>query len=766
MRNWKLRNKMMFLFFLCFLVMLFSVGLNTVNEYHKNQNSLKILDQNLRENFDENIKNQVQTMLCSIDIFYQKYRSGEMTLEEAKKGAAEIIRNARYGKEGYFWADTVDGVNVVLYGSKIEGTSRWNYQDMKGKYIVQEIIRVALQGGGYSDYYFAKEGESNPQPKRAYSFLYKPFQWVIGTGIYNNDVDRIISEKQNMQLAEMKKDFLQNASIIMAFFLCVLVFLILIARSMSEPMQFAVDYAQGIANGNYTGVMPKSYLRRKDEIGSMANALLKMQDSIANSIYEKELSHEQLLKEKDFLNTVLVTIEDGILVLDEAGKILMANNAAIAILKKAEDDLLDQYHSDVLELTDRNGIRYPENLIDQIIRSGQSAPRRESYLVTGEDLILIEESASPIKDQNKQLNGIVYIFRDITEIMVRQKEIEFLSYHDQLTGLYNRRCFEEESKKLVEERRFPISVIVSDLNALKLTNDAFGHLVGDQLIVSYSNVLKNVFREKDLVYRIGGDEFAVLLPDTPEKEAKNCILRVRKELEHVKVDQIPVTAAFGVGVVTENGNSLAEVFRHADEAMYKQKLSDYAQVKRAIINQIILANYENQVEKRAEIKCCTTMMKKFMLWNKMDQAMTQKMLKLALVHDIGNITVRPEILNKVDNLTSSDWTEIKTHPVSGYHILKNIDQYAEVAEYVLTHHEWYNGSGYPRGISGKKIPMESRMLALVSDYAAMTANRSYRNALTRDEAISILKSDRGRRYDPELLESFLKFLELEEEYVK
>ena len=176
MRNWKLRNKMMFLFFLCFLVMLFSVGLNTVNEYHKNQNSLKILDQNLRENFDENIKNQVQTMLCSIDIFYQKYRSGEMTLEEAKKGAAEIIRNARYGKEGYFWADTVDGVNVVLYGSKIEGTSRWNYQDMKGKYIVQEIIRVALQGGGYSDYYFAKEGESHPQPKRAYRVLHKPFQ--------------------------------------------------------------------------------------------------------------------------------------------------------------------------------------------------------------------------------------------------------------------------------------------------------------------------------------------------------------------------------------------------------------------------------------------------------------------------------------------------------------------------------------------------------------------------------------------------------------
>lgn len=741
--------------------MLFSVGLNTVNEYHNNQNSLEILDHNLRENYDENIKNQVQTMICSIDLYHQKYMNGEMTLEEAKTSAAQIIRNARYGKEGYFWADTVDGVNVVLYGSKTEGTNRWNYQDTKGKYIVQEIIQVAIRGGGYSDYYFAKEGESKAQPKRAYSILYKPFQWVIGTGIYTNDVDRIISEKQNMQLGEMKKDFLQNAAIIMTFFLCVLVFLILIARSMTEPMQFAVNYAQGIANGNYTGVMPKSYIKRKDEIGSMANALLKMQDSIANSIYEKEMSHEQLQTEKDFLNTVLVTIEDGILVLDEAGFIRMTNHAALSILKKAEVELIDQPHIRVLNLTDKNGIRYQENLIDQTIRSNHSAPRRESYLVAGEDLILIEESASPIKDQNNQLNGIVYIFRDITETMIRQKEIEFLSYHDQLTGLYNRRCFEEESQKLVEEKRFPISIIVSDLNALKLTNDAFGHLVGDQLIVSYSNVLKNVFREEDLVYRIGGDEFAVLLPDTPEKEAINCIERVRKELEHVKVDQIPVTAAFGVGVVIENGNSLAEVFRRADEAMYKQKLTDYAQVKRAIINQIILANYETQPEKRNEIKHCTTMMRNYMRWHKMDQAISRKMLKLALVHDIGNITVQSEVLNKIETLTSSDWKEIKNHPVSGYHILKNIDQYADVAEYVLTHHEWYNGSGYPRGISGKKIPFESRLLAFVSDYAAMTTTRTYRDAFAKSEAVSILRNDRGRRYDPELLDDFLKFLELE-----
>lgn len=741
---------------------MFSVGLNTFNEYHNNQKSLEILDQNLRENYDENIKNQVQTMICSIDIYNKKYLNNEITLDEAKVRAAEIIRNARYGAEGYFWADTIDGTNVVLYGSSVEGTNRWNYQDTRGKYIVQEIINKALHGGGYSDYYFAKEGEVKPQLKRAYSVLYKPFQWVVGTGIYTNDVDRIISEKQNMQLEEMKKDILQNGAIVMAFFSCVFVFLILISRSITEPMRFAVEYAQEIANGNFTGIMPKSYLKRKDEVGSMANALLIMQDSIASSIFEKEASREQLSKEKEFLNTVLVAIEDGILVIDNQGKIRMANNAALSILKLNEENIVGKMQQSVLRLSDKNGIRYQESLVEQTLKNSQSLPRRESYLYLGEKPILIEESASPIKDIDNRLTGLVYIFRDITEIMIRQKEIEFLSFHDQLTGLFNRRCFEEESQRFVQEKRYPISIIISDLNALKLTNDAFGHLVGDQLIVSYSKVLKTVLREEDHVYRIGGDEFAILLPDTPEREALSCIDRIRKELENVKVRQIQVSAAFGVGVLIENENTFEEVFRRADEKMYKQKLSDYAQAKREIINQIILSNYQNQPEKREEINTCTMLMRSFLSWSKEDRTVSQKMLKLAMVHDIGNITVNPEILNKVDTLNGKDWMEIKTHPVSGYHILKNIDHYADIAEYVLAHHEWYNGSGYPRGVSGEKIPYESRLLAIVSDYTAMTTRRTYRKAFSKNDAITVLQNERGRRYDPDIVADFLMFLQLEE----
>lgn len=747
---------------MCFLVMLFSVAFNTVNEYHNNQNSLVILDHNIRENYDENIKNQVETMICTVDIFYQKYLKGEMSLAESKTLAAEAIRNARYGAEGYFWADTTEGMNIVLYGSETEGTNRWDYQDMKGKYIIRDIIHTAKSGGGYNDYYYSKEGESAPQQKRAYSILYEPFQWVIGTGVYTNDINQIISEKQSIQLTEMKKDLLQNAAIIMSLFVCVLVFLIMIARSITEPMQYAIEYAEQIANGIFSGVMPKSYLTRRDEVGSMTKALLKMQDSIATLLYEKENSHEQLVKEKDFLNLVLVTIEDGILVLDDRGNIQMVNKAALQILEMEESSLVGKCYQMILQLTDKNGASYQQNLIEQSIQRNQSIPRRESYLQLGERQILIEENACPIKDHHNQISGIVYIFRDITATMIRQKEIEFLSYHDQLTGLLNRRCFEKESERLVEEKKYPVSLIISDLNALKLTNDAFGHLVGDQLIIAYSKALKAAFRENDLIFRIGGDEFAVLLPETPAKEARNCVKRIRKDLEKVQVDQIPVTAAFGIGVMKEKDNSFAEVFRHADEAMYKQKLSDYAQVKRAIINQIILSNYENQPEKRQEIQKCTTMMRRYMHWMQMDQSVTQKMLKLALVHDIGNITVSRLILNKKEVLTNHDWTQIKAHPVSGYHILKNIDQYSEIAEYVLAHHEWYNGSGYPRGLSGKRIPLESRVLAFVSDYCAMTTKRAYRNSLSKQEAIVIMNSEKGRRYDPDLLGGFLQFLEIEE----
>jgi methyl-accepting chemotaxis protein len=131
------------------------------------------------------IKSEVQTAASMLQAIYAKHQRGEMTLEQAKKLGADLLRDLRYGKDGYFWADTTEGVNVVLYGRKdVEGRNRLENRDSNGTYYIKEFMEKGKEGGGYVEYLFPRRGRTHPQPKRSYVLLFKPFQWVIGSGYY------------------------------------------------------------------------------------------------------------------------------------------------------------------------------------------------------------------------------------------------------------------------------------------------------------------------------------------------------------------------------------------------------------------------------------------------------------------------------------------------------------------------------------------------------------------------------------------------------
>ena len=735
-----------------------SVLLNLKNEKIKNQKTLEVLDSNIRENDDMILRNEIETVAGVMDGIYQKAVEGKVTLEEAKKESADVLRNLRYGKEGYFWADTVDGLNVVLYGSEVEGTNRMNYQDERGVYVVRETIELALNGGGYYNYLFAKKGTTKAQEKRGFSVYYKPYGWVIGTGIYTSDVEQIIHNKQKAQGEEMKVNFSKNMSIILLLFSGVILFIYNMAKSITEPLKFTSHYAKEIAEEKYEVEMPLAYLKRRDEIGVMSKALSQMQKAIVSSIMEKQESNEQLEREKEFLNTVLITIGDGIIVTDETGKIQMLNMAAVQMIGIDDEKLIETDGSQFVEFFDHKTQKKLESLIKLAIELKIIIERQESYMTIGDRKMLIEESASPIMDQDKNLTGIVYVFRNITDSMIRKEEVEFLSYHDQLTGLFNRRYFEERSAQIVEEINLPISLIIADLNALKLTNDAFGHLRGDQMITSFSEVLKVSFPEKAIVSRIGGDEFAIILPKTSEELAEKLIQEARQKLKGITVEQVPVTAAFGYATIKDINDSFPNTFRLADEAMYNQKLLDHVMVKKTIVNRIILSNNHRQKGKKDEIKESVHLIANYLRFLDMDDTIIKKMKKAAFVYDVGYVTVPNSVIKNTMPLTKIEWEEMKTHPISGYNILKNIDHYAENAEDVLAHHEWFDGKGYPRGLAGKSIPFGSRILTLVTDYIAMTHERPYRDAMTIDEACQVIKDRSGSRYDPEFVDSFLQFL--------
>jgi len=495
-------------------------------------------------------------------------------------------------------------------------------------------------------------------------------------------------------------------------------------------------------------------------VGVMSSALFQMKKAIANSIKEKEMSNEQLLSEKEFLNTVLITIGDGIIVTDEEQKIQMVNMAAVQMIGIDDEKLIGTTGDQFVTFVDYKTQEKLKSLIALAIESKKIVERQESYMIISERKMLVEESASPILDRQKNLTGIVYVFRNITDSMKRKQEIEFLSYHDQLTGLFNRRYFEEISTVMLEEKNLPLSLIIGDLNALKLTNDAFGHLKGDQMITVFSDVLKSSFSPNTIVARIGGDEFAILLPNTRPDQAEVLIRDIRLKLKGTSVGQVPVTAAFGHATVNETSDSFPNIFRLADEAMYNQKLLDHVMVKKTIVNRIILENNHRQKGKKEEIRQSVHLIGNFLEYLDMDETTIRKMRKAAFVYDIGYVTVPNSVIKSNMSLTKIDWEEVKSHPVSAYNILKNIDHYAEIAEDVLTHHEWFNGSGYPRGLVGKNIPFGARILALVTDYVAMTHERPYRKALTKEEVSQQMQEESGKRYDPEFVALFLDFIKI------
>lgn len=158
-------------------------------------NNINTIESTLREQFDLLVKSEVETAMSILSSYEKMYVSGLYTEEEAKKRAADLIRDLRYGNN-YFWIDTSNGDNIVLFGSATEGTNRYNMQDTNGKYLIQDIINSGLKGGGYSDYYFPRAGETIPKPKRSYSAYFEKFDWVVGTGNYIDDIDDVISAKR------------------------------------------------------------------------------------------------------------------------------------------------------------------------------------------------------------------------------------------------------------------------------------------------------------------------------------------------------------------------------------------------------------------------------------------------------------------------------------------------------------------------------------------------------------------------------------------
>lgn len=257
--------------------------------------TIAVLDESIRREYDQNIEEQVDNAISMLNSVYAKCESGEYTMEEAQKVGADLLRDLRYGESGYFWADTYDGTNVVLLGSETEGTNRIETKDAAGYQMVKEIIRVGMEPeGGFTDYVFPKEGETEPSPKRSYSKSFEPFGWVIGTGNYMDYIDATVAE----ETASISKtvDFtirlvllLEFVIIIAAVGLC-----FYIGGSLTKSFKQTLEYIGHIESGDFTKTLPKMLSNRKDDFGVLGAGLEKMKVQISQLIREVKVQGEEI----------------------------------------------------------------------------------------------------------------------------------------------------------------------------------------------------------------------------------------------------------------------------------------------------------------------------------------------------------------------------------------------------------------------------------------------------------------------------------------
>lgn len=373
----------------------------------------------------------------------------------------------------------------------------------------------------------------------------------------------------------------------------------------------------------------------------------------------------------------------------------------------------------------------------------------------GMDMVWIRAIIFPIIRNGMKTEEYVIMHENITERIERQNQIAYLSYHDQLTGLYNRRYLEDELKRLEDEKYYPLSVIMADVNGLKLINDSFGHHIGDELLKKVTQILEGSCRKDDIAARLGGDEFVLLLPKTGVAETEKRIREIKAAAAKEKIEGLDISVSFGYEIKRNLTLSMQEILKKAEDQMYKKKLFESPSIRGKTIQTIINTLHEKNKREEQHSHRVSALCKSMGVALSLQDNEIAELKTVGLLHDIGKIAIEDSILNKPSRLSDEEEKQMKRHPEIGYRILSTVHDMSDVATFVLYHHERIDGKGYPKGLKGNQIPLESRIISIVDSYDAMTSVRSYQDALSEEEAIAELHKNAGTQLDAELVSVFI-----------
>lgn len=465
-----------------------------------------------------------------------------------------------------------------------------------------------------------------------------------------------------------------------------------------------------------------------------------------------------LAKDKMFLETTLLSISDGVISTDYRGRILFINKVALELTGYQAEEAMGLQIEEVFRIKDEFSESYITDLFEQVFTMRSVVESLSHIVLVSKEGIIrpIEAIASPIMDQKQKFLGVVLVFSDFTEKKRQQDEIGYLSFHDQLTGLYNRRYYEEELARVDQERNYPISIILGDVNGLKLINDSLGHQMGDQLLVKVTEVIRRSSRADDIIARLGGDEFVLILPRTTNEVAETLIHRIRENAILENISGIPISISFGSATKTNGHQSFHDVFKDAEDMMYSRKLYEGADVRNKAVHLILSGLFEKNPRELNHSKRVSAISRKIAMEMGLEAEEVDRVALAGLMHDIGKIGVSEDILNKRESLNEDDWFKIRRHSEIGYRVLSSVNEFAMIADFILEHHENVDGSGYPKGLKGEELSLEAKIIAIADAFDAMTSMRNNGNGLSLNEAVKEIQNCAGKQFDLEVSRVFIE----------
>ncbi|MFN2363755.1 MAG: HD domain-containing phosphohydrolase [Halarsenatibacteraceae bacterium] len=463
-----------------------------------------------------------------------------------------------------------------------------------------------------------------------------------------------------------------------------------------------------------------------------------------------------------FYKTIIDSVYDMIYLHDLKGNIIDVNQRALEETGYSWEELTSIKVFDLHPDESNGRSDYDRNYVFkqwQDCAVGDAVNFEVEHISKDGKAMPVEIDAGKVENDGKEY--MIAFVRDITSRKNKEDRIMYLSYHDVLTGLYNRRYFEEELET-ISQAMLPVSIIMADLNGLKIVNNSSGHTTGDKVLVKAAEILEEQTPEKGTVARFGGDEFVVLLPETDNKEAHQVFDEIKEACSETETDNFPVSLGMGIATMTEIDQDINHIFEKADREMNHNKLLETRSANHKIVSGLLGALSAKSDETVEHTERMTQLARKIGQRLGVHNSQLNRLSLLAALHDIGKTSIPEEVLNKPGPLTKEEWKMIEGHPARGYKIASATSEFAVIAEEILSHHERWDGKGYPRELAGQEIPYLARIITVVDAFDVMISGRPYQEGISKEEALTEIEDCAGSQFDPEIAGEFIKlFREVE-----